>query len=117
MTDVVKTEDIKKLAKLARIELTSEEEEKLAKEIGGILGYISQIQTAAGLHLSSQTKGGPNIREANVLGKDVARVKEPVRNAMREDKNPHETGINTDVIVAEFPRKEGNYLKVKKILG
>ncbi len=97
MADVIKTEDIKKLAKLARIELSSAEEEKLATEIGGILGYIGQIQSAA--------------------GKDVARVKEPVRNVMRADENPHETGLHTDVLVAEFPRKEGNYLKVKKILG
>ncbi len=96
MTDVT-VQDIKKLAKLARIELKEEEEQKLATEIGGILGYISQIQTAA--------------------GKDVARVKEPIRNAMRDDANPHETGAHTDAIVAEFPRKEGNSLKVKKILG
>ncbi len=97
MSDAIKTEDIKKLAKLARIELTTEEEEKLTREIGGILGYIGQIQTAA--------------------GKDVIRQKEPVRNALRPDTNPHESGIHTEVIVAEFPRKEGNYLKVKKILG
>ncbi|MDD5050420.1 MAG: Asp-tRNA(Asn)/Glu-tRNA(Gln) amidotransferase subunit GatC [Candidatus Pacebacteria bacterium] len=93
---MISTQDIEKLAELARIELKEEEKVKLAKEIDGILGYIDQIKTAG--------------------SKDIARAKEPVRNIFREDKNPHESGTHTDALVAEFPRKEGNYLKVKKIL-
>lgn len=93
---MISTQDIEKLAELARIDLKTEEKETLAKEIGGILGYIDQIKTAGGA--------------------DTKRVKEPVRNVFRDDANPHESGANTEAIVAEFPRKEGNYLKVKKIL-
>ena len=93
---MISTQDIEKLAELARIELRPEEKETLAREIGGILGYIDQIKTAG--------------------SKEVAREKESVRNVFRDDENPHETGINTDALVSEFPRKEGNYLKVKKIL-
>ncbi len=94
---MISIQDIEKLAGLARIELKEDEKAKLAKEIDGILGYIDQIKTAG--------------------SKDIVRTKEPVRNAFRDDTNPHESGANTEAIVAEFPRKEGNYLKVKKILG
>ncbi|MDD4989027.1 MAG: Asp-tRNA(Asn)/Glu-tRNA(Gln) amidotransferase subunit GatC [Candidatus Pacebacteria bacterium] len=93
---MISTQDIEKLAGLARIELKEEEKAKLAKEIDSILGYIDQIKLAG--------------------SKDIARVKEPVRNAFRYDTDAHESGAHTDAIVSEFPRKEGNYLKVKKIL-
>ncbi len=94
---MITTDDIKKLAELSRLSLTPEEEKKLAGEISGILGYIDQIKNTAGM--------------------EAKRIKEPVRNIFRDDKNPHESGIHTDALVAEFPKKDGNYLKVKKILG
>ncbi len=95
-SSMIEVKDIEKLALLARIELKEEEKVKLAGEIGGILGYIDQLKSAAG-----------SVAE---------RVKDPVRNVLREDANPHQTGVHTDALVAEFPKKEGNYLKVKKIL-
>ena len=94
---MISIKDIEKLADLARIELKPEEKETLAKEIGGILGYIDQIKSAG--------------------SKETKREKEPVRNVFRDDDDPHESGADTLALVAEFPRKEGNYLKVKKILG
>jgi len=36
---------------------------------------------------------------------------------MREDESPHESGLYTDDIVAQFPDKKDNYLKVKKIMS
>jgi Asp-tRNA(Asn)/Glu-tRNA(Gln) amidotransferase C subunit len=38
------------------------------------------------------------------------------RNAFREDENPHETGKYTESIIKNAPEKEGNYVKVRKIL-
>jgi hypothetical protein len=35
---------------------------------------------------------------------------------MREDTDPHESGIYTDKITAQFPARDGDYLKVKQIL-
>ncbi len=93
---MISKEDIEKLAKLGRIELKDDEKETLAKEIGGILSYIDQITKTA--------------------GKESVREKESVRNVMRADNNPEESGIHTDVLVAEFPKKDGKSLKVKKIL-
>jgi len=38
------------------------------------------------------------------------------RNIMREDSNPTTSGLDTDVIVADMPETQNNYLKVKKIM-
>ena len=89
--------DIEKLAKLARIELTENEKQTYLKDISAILGYVDQIKEVVG-------KTGEE-RKAGEL-----------RNVMRVDEVKNETGGNTDSIVAEFPRKEKDYLKVKKIL-
>lgn len=95
----ISKEDIRKLADLARIEVTDAEAESLKKDIESILGYVGQVTTVAA---ASESK------EEIELG--------PVINVLREDENPTEPGTNTADIVAEFPDKEKNYLKVKKIL-
>jgi aspartyl-tRNA(Asn)/glutamyl-tRNA(Gln) amidotransferase subunit C len=89
--------DIEKLAKLARIELTEEEKAKYLKDIGAILNYVDQIKGAVAV-VGEERKAGD------------------LRNVMREDEGENKSGENTKDIVAEFPRKEGDYLKVKKIL-
>lgn len=89
--------DIEKLAKLARIELTEDEKQKYLKDIGSILNYVDQIKGAVA-----------------VVGED--RKVGDLRNVMRKDDVPNTLGQNTKDIVAEFPRKENDYLKVKKIL-
>ena len=90
--------DIEKLAKLARIELTDEEKQTYLKDISSILNYVDQIKGVIA------TTG--EERKAGEL-----------RNILRTDEVKNESGINTESIVAEFPRKDKNYLKVKKILG
>ena len=89
--------DIEKLAKLARIELTEEEKSKYLKDIGAILNYVDQIKGAVA-QVGEEKKAGE------------------LRNVMRDDSGENMSGINTGDIVAEFPKKEGDYLKVKKIL-
>jgi len=94
---MLEIKDIEKLAKLARIELTQEEKERLLKEIDPILGYVAQLK-----EVSSKMEGTPKALEH--------------RNIMRDDVNPTETASNTDVLVEDMPESQDNYLKVKKIL-
>jgi aspartyl-tRNA(Asn)/glutamyl-tRNA(Gln) amidotransferase subunit C len=88
--------DIEKLAKLSRIELTDAEKEKYLKDISAILVYVDQIKNAVA-ETGEERKVGD------------------LRNVMREDE---EIEGERDVknIIAEFPRQDGDYLKVKKIL-
>lgn len=89
--------DIEKLAKLARIELTEGEKQAYLKDISAILGYVDQIKGAVAV-VGEEKKAGE------------------LRNVMRVDEGANESGINTGDIVSEFPKKDGDYLKVKKIL-
>lgn len=94
---MLEIKDIEKLAKLARIEITDEEKQKLLKEVDPILGYVAQLKEVVSV-----------VGEAKVAG--------DLRNVTREDVNPTKTGTNTEVIVANMPNSQDNYLKVEKIL-
>ncbi len=89
--------DIENLARLARIELTQTDKEKLLKEVDPILGYVAQINEVVSA-----------VGETKMAGVH--------RNITREDANPNETGSNTKAIVENMPEKQNDYLKVKKIL-
>ncbi|MEI6420192.1 MAG: Asp-tRNA(Asn)/Glu-tRNA(Gln) amidotransferase subunit GatC [bacterium] len=93
---MIDTNEVKKLAELARIDMTEEEIVNFTKEIDPILGYVAQIQ--------------------QIAGSEAVRSIPEHRNITRADDKPNETGSNTEKIVAEFPRQEGNLLKVKKVL-
>jgi aspartyl-tRNA(Asn)/glutamyl-tRNA(Gln) amidotransferase subunit C len=91
-------EKVLKLAKLARIKLDDAEAEKLSGEFESILKYVSEVKALGG-----------EI-------KDKKSSDFPLRNIMREDGEGHESGIYTEKMLSQAPLREGNYLKVKKIL-
>lgn len=90
-------DDVAKLAALARLSVSESELEKFAKEFDGVLAYVGQI----------------NELEVKDLKGEVSRV----RNVMREDGNPHESGRYTKQIVEQFPERDDDYLVVKKIIS
>ncbi|MFA5764507.1 MAG: Asp-tRNA(Asn)/Glu-tRNA(Gln) amidotransferase subunit GatC [archaeon] len=94
---MLEIKDIEKLAKLARIELTEDEKKKLLKEVDPILAYVAQLKEVVSV-VGEEKKAGE------------------LRNVMREDVNPTETGVNTKAIIDDMPESKDNYLKVKKIL-
>ena len=89
--------DIEKLAKLARIELTNDQKQRLLKEVDPILDYVTQLKEVVS-----------KIGEAKVVGE--------LRNVVRDDVNPTETSTNTKNIIADMPNSQDDYLKVEKIL-
>ncbi len=95
---MISKETIKDLADLARIEIDEKEAEKLAGEIDAILEYVGQVKSIAG-----------DAKEGVEFG--------AVKNVFREDVEPTESGAYSKELTAEFPEREGDYLKVKKILN
>lgn len=93
---MISKEEIKKLADLARIEVTDEEQARLSQEMGVILDYVGQVS------------GVPSPDQGEGQG--------GVSNVLREDTDPTESNTYSRELIAEFPDKEGDYLKVKKIL-
>jgi aspartyl-tRNA(Asn)/glutamyl-tRNA(Gln) amidotransferase subunit C len=93
----MKREDIEHLAKLSRIELRPGEADALAQDITSILGYVSEINRITA-DASEEKKAGPLF------------------NVMRKDGNPIEAGKYTEELLSLAPERDGNYVKVKKII-
>lgn len=91
-------EGVKKLAELSRLELSDEEIKQYSGEISEILSYVDSLKEAGADEMTSVIENSAE------------------RNVMREDENPHETGINTDVIMDAAPDSVNGHFKVKKIL-
>jgi aspartyl/glutamyl-tRNA(Asn/Gln) amidotransferase C subunit len=93
MTDKV---DVRALAKLSRLDITDEEVAKLEKEIPTILSFVEIIQKA-----STDVPGGdPELR-----------------NVMREDTNPYESGEFTKDILAAAPETKDDQVVVKQVIS
>lgn len=87
--------DIKYFAKLARIELTSEEEKRFSKDIEEILEHVKQLQEVDVSEVEPMT-GGTELR-----------------NVFREDE-PRAGHISPSGI-EQFPEKKDDFLKVPKV--
>ncbi|MHB1316485.1 MAG: Asp-tRNA(Asn)/Glu-tRNA(Gln) amidotransferase subunit GatC [Minisyncoccota bacterium] len=93
---MIEKKDIEKLALLARIEVSEEEKEALAKSIESILGYVGQVTSVS----------------------EKAGTTTPVLvNVMRDDEVLNTPGEFTEALLSNAPHRDGNYLEVKKILG
>lgn len=101
---MIERKDIEKLASLARITVPEAEMAKLQKDMGAILEYVGQINEASELAVNT----GDDEAYAYNSG---------VKNVMREDNEPHESGKYTDAILKAAPKTEDGYIKVKKILS
>lgn len=91
------TEEVKKLAALARISIGDAELEKFTAEFDGILAYVGQLETLD-------------------IPKDMNIEKPALRNVMRVDGEPYAPGIFTEKIAEQFPAREGDSLVVKQII-
>ena len=88
--------DIAALAKLARLEVGSDELAKLETEIPAILHFVDTIQkVSAGAEATSPA----------------------LRNVMRADENPIESGEYTKTLLDAAPAREGDRVAVKQVIS
>lgn len=99
---VMTLNDIKKLANLARIEMTDSEMEGLARDFDSILAYIKQVQEVSKLSKTELLHDNPD----NYL----------LRNVMREDVVMNKSGEYKDAILSNAPDTKDGYLRVRQIL-
>lgn len=93
---MLSTEEVKKVAQLARIELTQSEVEKFQKDLTSILDYVEELKQVDtdGLEIVSSVTGLENVQ--------------------REDK-----AVSVDYqedIIDNAPERKDRYYKVKSIL-
>jgi aspartyl-tRNA(Asn)/glutamyl-tRNA(Gln) amidotransferase subunit C len=68
------TEDVRKIATLARLRLTPDEEARFAGQLAKIVDYIDQLQTYEGAEPDLGSRGTPQIAEmADVPGECLPR--------------------------------------------
>ena len=93
------TEEVKKLAELARIRIDDSQLEKFTRECDAILAYV-EANSNAEMSQSEALRRGPVLR-----------------NVTRKDEKPNTPGANTKKIVEQFPASENNALVVKQIIS
>ncbi len=86
--------DVENLAELARIEVSDTEKESILKDMGGILDYVKQIES---------------------VELDEVHIEHSQYNSWREDE-ALERDFSAESIKKQFPDRQGDFLKVKKIL-
>lgn len=92
------SEEVKKLAALARVSVAESDLARFTQEFDGILEYVGQLEKLD-------------------LPKDLKEAKPPLRNVMRADEGATPAGQWTKKLVEAFPEKEGEYLAVKQIIS
>jgi aspartyl-tRNA(Asn)/glutamyl-tRNA(Gln) amidotransferase subunit C len=91
-------DDVLKLAKLARLDLSEDEIGEYSQELSAILDYVEQLQTVdvTGLKPTNQVSGLVNV--------------------MRDDE-PRSYGYQPAELLKNVPKVENNQLKVKRMIG
>lgn len=92
---MITRDEVKHIAKLARIDLTDEEIQKFQSDLTKVLGYIEVLKTV-------DTEGVEPL--ASVTG---------LENIYREDE-VKDSPIKDDLL-ASAPEKSGRFIKVKKV--
>ena len=91
-------EDVLKLAKLAKLELTAVEIERLCRDLPSILDYVEQLSSVdtTGLEPTLQVTGLQNVRRPDEV---------------------IDYGYKTEGLLKNLPAELGGHVKTKRILG
>jgi aspartyl-tRNA(Asn)/glutamyl-tRNA(Gln) amidotransferase subunit C len=92
---MISTDDVKHVAKLARLELTEDEINKYSKQLGDILKYVEKMN------------------EVDTTGVEPMPHAIPVYNVMREDVVKYEE--TKEELMANAPFEEDGFFRVPKI--
>jgi aspartyl-tRNA(Asn)/glutamyl-tRNA(Gln) amidotransferase subunit C len=93
---MIDREQVRKVAHLARLKVTPEEEEKFTTELGSILEYFEQLKELDTENVQPTTRAI-----------DVSNISRP------DQLKPYE---NRDSLLGSAPESDGDYFKVPKIL-
>jgi len=96
------TEEVKKLAALARIRVEDAELEKFTSEFDAILAYVGQLEK---LDIEGSAQRADNVGTGTL------------RNVMREDNEPYEARAYTEKLAEQFSARDGDALSVKQIIS
>tara|TARA_B100001996_G_C18669639_1_gene596180 strand:+ start:2551 stop:2850 length:300 start_codon:yes stop_codon:yes gene_type:complete len=95
----ITSDDVRKVAKLCRLEIPEDDIEKYSNQLEGILEYIAQLERIDTLNVP------PTTRAVEVV------------NVFREDTIVSSSSDVRDKILDLAPQREGEFFRVPKILS
>lgn len=97
MPEPLSIDDVRHVAKLARLALPPEQLEKFAGQLGSILGYVEQL------------------KQANVEGVEPLAHAVKLTNVLRDDEPT--PALPTALVLQNAPDTDGPFFKVPQIMG
>ena len=97
---MIKKEEVRKIAKLARLGIDVKEEEKFRGDLSSILDYIDLLNKVDVSNVEPTFHPAESYFNKNVMRKDI----------------PEDSGI-ADELVSAFPDKKDRYNKVKSVFN
>ena len=96
---MISKEEVKHVAKLARLELSSDQEEKFSKDLNSVLNYIDQLKEVETENIEPM---------AHAAG---------LENILRPDENPTTASKeDQERLIKQAPSHKDGYVKVKAVL-
>jgi aspartyl-tRNA(Asn)/glutamyl-tRNA(Gln) amidotransferase subunit C len=100
----VSIEDVRRVAELANLELTAEEEPRMQRDLNAILGHIAQLNEL-------DTAGVPAMSQ---VGEMLGGVVDKTGASLRAD--TVRPSLDRAVVMAESPETDGRFFKVPKVI-
>jgi aspartyl-tRNA(Asn)/glutamyl-tRNA(Gln) amidotransferase subunit C len=100
----VTIEDVRRVAELANLELTAEEEPRMQRNLNAILGHIAQLNEL-------NTAGVPAMAQVAEM---LAGVADSAGNSLRKDLV--RSSLDRAVVMAAAPESDGRFFKVPKVI-
>jgi aspartyl-tRNA(Asn)/glutamyl-tRNA(Gln) amidotransferase subunit C len=100
----VTIEDVRRVAELANLELTAEEEPRMQRDLNAILGHIAQLNEL-------DTSGVPAMAQ---VGEMLGGVAEASGAGLRVD--AVRPSLDRAIVMAAAPETDGRFFKVPKVI-
>jgi len=100
----VTVEDVRRVAELANLELTAEEEPRMQHDLNAILAHIAQLNEL-------DTNGIPTMAQVGEMLGDVA---DTMGTSLRAD--AVRPSLDRAAVMAEAPESDGRFFKVPKVI-
>ena len=102
--EAVSLEEVRRVAELANLELTAEEEPRMQRDLNAILGHIAELNEL-------DTTGVPAMAQ---VGEMLAETKDLVGAELRVD--AVRPSIDRASVMAVAPETDGRFFKVPKVI-
>ena len=100
----VSLEDVRHVADLANLELSSDELPRMARDLGAVLGYIAQLNELETAELPEMAQS------SEASGTTPA----PAGERLRHDQV--RASVDRNLVMAEAPETDGRFFKVPKVI-